>query len=251
MKRIFVRAAFAALAIVCGGHAQAVPIEFSFSGSFNGQLASAQFTFESEGLRTFDFSDERFFTDLLGPNDRPSPMRGTYTLGGDTITMSESPIFGYGNIVFVDTCTPICVPFANENWQFSLFDQSYPVSPVPGDPLPAIRTTRSLTFESASPFDFSTGLSQDYFDRFAVTPESVLTLPLLDMRGIFQETTYDCSSGDCTTVTRSDQFVVDSVTRRVIENSVPEPGTLALFSAALAMLAFVRRPPARTAQLKS
>jgi PEP-CTERM motif len=239
MKRKVLRAlAASSFALSLMSYANAVPISLEFSGLLStGERATGQFQFETAGMERFAFPDSVFYSDLLGTGARPSPVLGQYTLGGQTITLNTLPENGYGSVVYNDFCTPVCIPHNSENWSIQLYDQSFPFLQ---DPPESVYTYRSMGFISASPFDFSTGLSQDYFDMNAVTAETVLTIPFREMSGFYQETLVDCTLGECQqTIKRSDQFIVDTVTRGT--TPVPEPGTLGLLGAGVLGLLAMRR----------
>jgi hypothetical protein len=246
MKRIFSSAIAAAL-LLSSVVAEAVPITFEFSGALNGQRANGTISFESDGMSRLVFGPELSISNLTAADQRSGPFLGTYTYGGESITLGDDSLRDYGYANFFDVCRPDCTPSSSENWSLNLVSMPAPF----GEPSPPGGITQFFSFTSAAPFDFSTGLSQDFFDIDNITIDSVLTLPLLDLSANYQSSYDDCSSGSCIThVLRSETFVVDSLTRRVGPVGVPEPGTLALFGAALVGALAVRRRP-RTAPMLS
>lgn len=244
MNSILARGAMTVIALSIAGISQAVPIRFQFSGNtYDGTRASGQFFIETAGLRQLDTPPtvpQKTFTDLLGLNDRPVPMLGSFSVGGTTYDMGSYLPGGYGGISFVDVCTPVCFPNTRENWNISLYQQDYPF----GGAFPAsgIYTFQSMSFLSGTPYSFEHTESFDFLDNNITRPEDILTLPLLQMTGVFYEETVTCVAGACSSTRNFEyQINVDTVSRSVVSTSVPEPGTLALLGAALAGMFFVRR----------
>jgi len=238
MKRILARAALAATAFGLSAVAQAVPIVFEFSGDVNGQRASGTISFETEGLTPLLFQQQLSFSNYAPGNQRSGPFIGTYTYGGETVTLGDDPLSDYGNVNFNDTCQPECEPNWSENWALNLIS----LPPAPDQPVPPGAFTQYLSFMSMSPFDPTTGIAQDYFDINDITIESVLTLPLRELTANYQSGFEDCSSGTCfTQIVRSETFVVETLTRRIGTVSVPEPGTFGLFAAGVAGAFALRR----------
>ena len=253
MKRIASRAAVAVLTLGCATVAQAVPIKFDFSGvvyatspdgvAWAGQLASAQFLLETDSLFQIETNGQvpsAFFADREreSPN-RPNPVLGNVSIGSDSFSMNDFAS-GYGGIVFNDDCAPpVCGGNAYENWNVQLFGATYP---IPGNIPDGLMMTRSLAFSSLPVYGPEGPLPTDFFDVTTVKPEDILTLPLLQTIGLFQQSTYNCQDGNCTQLSSMvANFAVDSVTREAVATAVPEPGTLELMAMALAGLWMFRR----------
>ena len=238
MKGRFSRAALAALILV-SGTANAVPITFEFSGNLNGQRASGTFNFESDGLRALAFGPQLSYSNLSAPDQRTGPFVASYSYAGSTVTLGDSVTNDYGYINYVDVCRPECTPFANESWSLNLLALARPF----GQPIPDGEISRSFSIQSNAPFDWVAGLSQDILDINSLTAESVLTLPLLQVRAFYQESYNVCSSGVCGQyVVRHEEFDVDTITRSAsVVHGVPEPGSLGLSVAGMLAALLVRR----------
>ena len=225
--------------LLISGVANAVPITFEFSGDLNGQRASGSFNFESDGLRALLFGPQLSYSNLSAPDQRTGPFQATYSYGGSTVDLGSSVTNDYGYINYVDVCRPTCTPWSNESWSLNILALPRPF----GQSTPDGEITRSFWLQSNAPFDWVAGLSQDILDINVLNAESVLTLPLLEVRAGYQESYNDCSSGSCIQhVVRSEQFLVDTVTRSAGNvSSVPEPGTLGLLGGGLLAALWLRR----------
>ena len=168
MKRIFGGAGTLALIVVAAfglvSMAQAVPIEFTFSGTYQptGERATGTFLLESDAMvKLGPFGPQTTYTDLHGLLDRPVPMLSSFTLGDTSYSLSDYLPGGYGDINYVDVCTPDCGPYVRENWGIASYQQDYPYG---ASPAPTISSSRTLWFDSGTPFDLDHTQSFDFFD---------------------------------------------------------------------------------------
>jgi hypothetical protein len=252
MKRTVSSALVAVLSLGCGGLAQAVPISFAFSGVVDvtdpdgipwaGQRAGAELLIETDGLHARVVGGQvpnATFDDRLDPVTRPIPILGSVSIGGEFLSLDGFPN-GFGGVFFNDNCAPpVCGGFAREIWTIQLHAQTAPF----GSPPDGVFTYRDLFFTNALAFDFANPqATTDYFDVATVAPIDILTLPPLQMTGLYGESTVSCLAGACTTLsTRRAQFTVDSLVRSSGDTvPVPEPGTLGLLAFGLAGI-FARR----------
>lgn len=246
MKRIIARAAIAVLAFGIAGVSHAIPIQIDFSGTtYEGEHAGGQFLIETDGLVQLEFggsatSPQKSFTDRIDLVNRPTPILGSFSVGSDIYSLSDYLAAGYGSVQFVDLCATECAPGVSDNWSVNLFQQSYAFGSAPPD---GGYTYRGMGLTSGGYFE-----SFDFLDNATTRPEDILTMPLIHLQAYFLEETVTCLAGECsTTRNRNYQVNVDSVTRSVTSTSVPEPGTLGLFGAALGgMLLFRRRAALRS-----
>jgi hypothetical protein len=245
MKRTFALALVFALL----GTVRAEPIYFGFDGTVtqgstqtpNGTAVSGSFFLETDRMTSFTTAGPPaglHFVDFAPPTTV-----GTLTLGGRSMDFPSLGGLNYAAIAFTDVCPPpgACTPgWYAENFLLYAFTGET----VPSDYTGTYRSM-SMSFSSdaviRSP-DYPYTQPYDYFDLSQVDLYSILTLPLLDLRGSFVEFTYDCVAGECQS-TGGEQvyFAVNNVERHAGPRSVPEPGTLGLLGVALAGMFFMRR----------
>lgn len=250
MKQQLLRALAGALILSFAAAAQAVPIQFNFTGintgsadmpvgSVQGQAISGGFTFE---------------TDLLVRQELVPAEMGVYFQGvpqaslyfGDQIVLF--PEFGplsssNGYILFYDGCRTL--DCQSDQDVFNLNAYSAEVSP---DIIASgfTGTYRTANFSFTSGKDFVPPLGS--FDATTIDPTAIVDLPISGAAGgTYAEFVYSCVAGECSNLSaRGFGFEVTSVSRFVESHAVPEPGTLGLMALVFAgLLLFRRRAPAR------
>jgi len=274
MKRIVTASTAALAACLLAGTAEAVPFHFDFTGTTTGSSysypmpAGAPTTVDGYSLGQavnggFNFDTDRLYdAGTFGfqhswvdwqPTNLTEPL-AFLSFGGRDVSLPAYPGgSSYSDVSFVDACTPTaCEPGWAEN--FSLYATSSDRDITADFTGTSHRT--SIFFDSAALIrlaDYPFFQNYDYFDGASVDPLSILSLPLLDMIGIYSEETIDCVSGACTSLDRQFSFAIDSVSRGLTPaTAVPEPGTLELLGAAtLAALLLARRRKPTSALLRS
>lgn len=253
LRANFRRVAVAVLLFGLSRVADAVPIYLDFTGTvtatsindaaLQGTTISGGFTLETDNLFPLDSSGPvrdisyvQFFPGLT------SDPLAYLNVGGEQLTWIASPYNGYAGVGFQDACTADgCVPGWSENLSWNANYNGL------GSGADGTFSALSLALISSNAIrypDYPFIEYFDYFDGDDVTALSAVTLPLYDMVGLFAEEQYVCVAGDCQfSGQRFFNFSIDSVVRGVGERevSVPEPGPLGLFAAALLGMVLVRR----------
>ena len=258
-KNLMCGLAAAAFAMGFAAAANAVPIYLDFTGKVTvatvgdeallGTSMSGGFSFETDNMFVYDSSGparQLSFTQFT-PAATSDPL-GYLNIGSERVTWAANPYNGYGGVVFVDACAPVCVPGWGENLSWNAINNDF-VSGADGT-----FTSRSLGLISANTIrypDYPFVEFLDYFDANDVTAVSGVTLPLYELVGVYSEEKYTCVGGECQSAgQRLFNFSVDGVTRGVGPRDVPvpEPGTFGLFAAA-ALGALVLRRRGRWCQV--
>lgn len=251
--------AIAGSLITCGGVAQAVPLQFNFTGSVTntawyagswsdaaseiGKQVSGGFTFETDALVSSFYAIPVPQQSYLEYPASGIALRSTayLTLGDDEIDVLP---YGrnYASISFIDACNPApgsCDNSWVENFNLYANSSSYPFTPD----FTGTYQTRSLSFSSVIPYDpwDPSAPRLNYFDvSQGIDPFAIATLPLYTLLAIYSENTASCVAGDCSwTQARQWHMSIDSVSRGI--NEVPEPGALALFGFGIAATFVMRR----------
>jgi hypothetical protein len=250
MKRTFVGPLCAAGFAMLAANASAVPIFFDFTGTITsaygsmsgleGTAISGGLTFETDNLTAMtspDLAMNQFYEDDV------AGAYGFLDFGSQHVDFPGYPQANTRDIVFQDTACPDyilhCSPAFTD--QFNLFARSSDV---------AFQTSASPDFVGTVHDSYIYVTSQyfeDLIDWTTVKPTDILSLPLANVIGTYDDVTSNCSGGGALCdQQRSDMlFTIDSVSRGIVQTpptSVPEPGTLSLFAAAgLGMLLFRRR----------
>jgi hypothetical protein len=258
---------FAAAVIVIAAPASAIPVTFDFSG----RIASVVIIDVAAGAPTFDFStagqafSAQFIidTDLFAPaapplsdlgdrlafsSELPGAVNSSLVVNGESIDFAPFSR-NRANVSFLDSngvvsCGVNCQRLAPD--QFSLNLLSEDSTPV------GLSAARALSFgfvAGFAGFDNPEAATSwfDFSPDFGIT--QLATLPLLDslMPNVsLTDFLFACTEVQCQqTGSRRTQFEVTSATRTVA--SVPEPGSLGLLAAGLAVAWFTRRRQAQRA----
>lgn len=227
------------------GVANAVPIRFDFAGTVTNtsndrvhllnQSVSGFLTVETDGLVRLRWLDPFSTLDFASQPAAPGPslFSANLTVGGEFLPTSG--VFNYGRVRFFDACSPDCLPGYIESFGFNINSRDRPFDDVPEG---RYYDTGFALYSMA--YDPETGQQTNYYD---ITPDfdvtSILTLPLLNIGGLYQDVIRDCVAGECNSTFSFVQFNFTSVTRS--SASVPEPGSFGLLGAALAGMFFMRR----------
>jgi hypothetical protein len=241
------------------GLAQAVPLQFNFSGAVTntawsaggwsdaanemGKQVSGGFTFETDALASNFYPAPVPQQSFLEYASSGTALRSSahLTLGGQEIEVLPYST-NYASISFIDACNP-APGSCNNSWieNFNLYANSSS-HPFAAD-FTGSYQTRSLSFSSMIPYDpwDLDAPRLNYFDvSQGIDSFAIATLPLYTLSAIYSENIASCVAGDCSwTQARQWHISIDSVSRGVHE--VPEPGTMALFGFGLAATLGMRR----------
>ena len=247
MNRNLARAAIAALAMASAGLAHAVPIYFEFMGSVSqpsstigvGTAVSGGFNLETDRLLSAGppaSGIQYSFVDWQ-PTGLTQPLAFIDFAG----THQEVPAYAtnYALVNFVDGCQPLCNTQWAEDFNIGAYSSDDWSEGFTGQ-LRSSSISLFNIYQTQQP-DFPYYQGYDAFDGATAVPLDTISLPLSYLDGTYAESIADCVDGNCTT-TSYEYFVfrVDTLNRGIVASSLPEPGTLSLFAAAL-FFAFVRR----------
>lgn len=229
--------------------AGASPIYFDFSGTITavdgvsgaqvGATIRGGYTFETEQLVSMHGAGEPnyAFLDLSAGLTEPYAY---LTIGDRELTFPAGSGLNFAAINFHDACRPLCEPFSAENFNIFVTSDSVPNAFFTGSMEHTSFYFASAAFTRLPDAPFIQPF--DYFDGAQVDATSIITLPLYDMVGVYNESTMSCVNGGCASVgARSITYSIDSVTRGIGVRAVPEPGTLGLMIFGLAGLLMLRR----------
>lgn len=231
MKRILARAvAAAALSLGFAGSAQAVPMYFDFTGTVlgTGEVVSGGFNFESDRMLDLGPSGSQYSFVDWQPTDLTEPL-AFLNFDGQTVSIPRYAV-NYGMVTFSEGCPGSCSPYLGEFFSVAAYTNDL----LPADGIGTLRN------ESISIFAFGDG-EIDYFNGATAMPVDIVSLPIYNVVGSYYQQVSICDAGGCTHSGKELQFQIDTVTRGIGPRSVPEPGPLGLFGAAVAGLFFVRR----------
>jgi hypothetical protein len=230
MKKILARAIAAAVSLAFAGIAQAVPMYFDFTGTVldTGAAISGGFNFESDRMVPLgpDGSQSSFID--WQPADVTDPL-AFLNFDGQTVSIPQYAV-NYSMVTFLEGCPGSCSPALGEFFYLAAYTNEL----LPADGIGTLRN------DSISIFAFGDG-EVDYFNGDTATPTGIVNLPLYNLLGSYYQNVATCVADGCTYTDVDMRFSIDTVTRGIGPRSVPEPGTLGLFGAALAGLFFVRR----------
>lgn len=260
MKNNFaVTAAIVALGF--SASANAVIMSFEFSGyvnqawridqngaatsdpSYIGQTMFATITLESDALERLAYTTpDASYLGFYEAETAPESVHSSLFIGGVAHDVGVHAFNG-GGVSYIDSRRdPICQFCGGVSDQFSIRDNSYDDGMAPGN-----YGFRSLYLGSAAlsdPLDPSAGLDYIDFSQY-LDASSALTLPLASLYAGYSEGIMTCDAPDDVALVCSHSselslgFTVTSLTRTV--QSVPEPGSLALFGLGLTGLFASRR----------
>jgi len=244
MKSNLARAAIAALAFGCAGVAQALPIYFEFSGIVTqpssavgvGTAVSGRFNLETDRLL---FSGPSGGIQYSFVDWEPTDLTGPLAYVDFAGTHHEVPAYSssYAILNFADGCQPVCNTGWSENFNLGASTQDAWSQGYTGQLRSSnISLVNAYTLPGFPPQGY------DAFEGATATPLDTLSLPLASLSGSYYESIAECVDGACAE-TSHDYFVfrIDTLTRGVVQTSVPEPGTLGLWATAMLLGVATRR----------
>jgi len=232
MKKKLAMAAFAALGLA--GVAEATPIYFDFTGTIDGSGAavSGGFNFESERLLSTGEPASGWQYTFVDWEPAGLTLPSAFlSFEGQDVSF---PRFAqhYSVINFADQCASNpCPANTADNFNLGAFTNDVWTPDYTG----ALRSDVLMVFN----FDRA---NTDFIDGATTIPTDIVSLPLLNLIGIYAQTVHDCVAGTCTQVSNNQiSFSLDTVSRGLGARSVPEPGTLGLLGIALGGILLRRR----------